>query len=1298
MPLKILRFFGWTVLAIALLFVLSMVGGKFWLEHHVLRQEIHLVDGTLRIYGGALKWDLKFHLDSAWYRSPVLQARLGNTEIHAGLPAFAQVRVDTAFVHFSAARDATHPRRNLPDSSFAFPIFKIPVKAALNIRAVQLENDSGILVSVWNIEAHNPDGSQIHLDIGKVTSPFANNLSPSISASMNWSKADSVDLNLNVLREKDQIHLISRLAQKDLWRGRVSLQAQVENSNPYASAFGLKQKNLPFAHDVHLDIHLTRGDSVEGHALLQSQVDGFSSSLPLALSSQKMEVRVDGINHVGQWQIKSQGRSGEVLALNGDVRKLQLAESDSLLPLWQRFTASTRGYAEKFRVRAGRKMLVTGAHVEHADWNGQGLSMRVITEDHSIVQAQAQQVRGNWNGNFSVHVTPSERWVLAFVDTNVSFAALDAAGIVSGKTVTVSLRVQHLSAYGAKLDSLTSQHIYSPHGYELKSAQLYTQEDTWSLFGTVETAKVFPVVNFTLENPRYGGIQFFQVRDSMQVTANHFHAGELPYAGLEKIPVQKPVVDGSFEWNWKRRNGAWNATAMAEFQKQQFVIETQARWNARSLDLENLMLHSRESSIIIRSRLNLNGRQFYELNKLRLPDYKQVSLETPEFDLAWAESIFRPEPFLKSGGMQGNLIYADSGGFQGSLAFTGLAPREEIGDVTLKRLQLDGNGDKLIVLGVTQSESTPLLRDSLRIALTHALEDSQQIHIDAVAADSLHLQIDAVTSRFNGFRGRLQIQGGASLPENSGLLQTLHVDVDFGVPSRNAMTGATLTTRTFEGDYLIPPVTRQHFSLTPTLNHGMLNIPDLILKDQNGLGLQGTMEYGLKNKVLHAQLTGSELAVQWTDNRKVDLKNLRAEVRMDSGGTRVNGGFSQGTVLYVDPPLHAEGDLRDVSFAYALPPASLLRTGNRGVPSLEFSGSLSHSMLRYRLKTLSAITELFQNQHNKKKSGRVHPIQLSVRLHTLGDDNRIDSDILRLTWVGDFNMRGVYPYTLVQGRMNSLKGELGIENEAYQIRQLEVKWLNAPLEEGEAQLDARKNLAAHCDNNSASSAARDSCSVITRLNGPLSQLQFSYDSDCGGAYGAGANVAAILYSMQRGCYDPSFSNGGSSGYGQKGLSLLEPTLNHSISGFVGRHSNSWIAATEITGLGSLAGKNPGTGNDTLTQALSLQVTSKEFLRLRLKIKSGYHTESQDLSSPWENLFAIEWRPPFENYVNDPDWKFRLKDHVTVAASVHTLPVQRTVALEDPVQKAIGINYGYDFWGFWWNKSAKSSPDKNRGNR
>jgi len=296
---------------------------------------------------------------------------------------------------------------------------------------------------------------------------------------------------------------------------------------------------------------------------------------------------------------------------------------------------------------------------------------------------------------------------------------------------------------------------------------------------------------------------------------------------------------------------------------------------------------------------------------------------------------------------------------------------------------------------------------------------------------------------------------------------------------------------------------------------------------------------------------------------------------------------------------------------------------------------------------------------------------------------------------------------------------LGLENQAYAINQMTVKWLNAPLAEGEASLEAKKRLASDCKRATETSGTTDSCVVVTRLSGALPELQFEYDTDCGGGFGAGGSVAAMLFSVRRGCYDPALFTGGSgANYGQQAISLLEPTINNKLSSVMRRFTGKWIAATEVSGLSNLAsGTKSETASESETasksgtgaaqQAIRVQLVSREFMRLRLKMRSGYHNASQDLSNPWEHLMAIEWRPPIERVIDPGILLDRLQDHVRVVASIETKAVAIEPTLEEPIERKLGLNYNYDFWGIWLSKKKskvsedtvslrKSKPDAKRG--
>jgi hypothetical protein len=101
-------------------------------------------------------------------------------------------------------------------------------------------------------------------------------------------------------------------------------------------------------------------------------------------------------------------------------------------------------------------------------------------------------------------------------------------------------------------------------------------------------------------------------------------------------------------------------------------------------------------------------------------------------------------------------------------------------------------------------------------------------------------------------------------------------------------------------------------------------------------------------------------------------------------------------------------------------------------------------------------------------------------------------------------------------------------------------------------------------------------------------------------------------------------------------------------------------------------------------AIALEILSKEFWRVRLRAKSAYKPEIAEDVNPWAYLVGLEWRPPLYKFIDSPVWKRRVKNNVNMDASVFTDP-DRTQAVQNKILQRVGINYNYDFWGYWWSK-------------
>jgi hypothetical protein len=1312
-----------SLLALGLLFFAVLAAGGWWVESRFLRHEIRFGEGgvmSVRAHGARFEWTrLNFRADSVWYRSPGLEARTGATEIRVdwigGLMALrpaTRLEADSLYLRLRADTTEKDPK---PLDSLVFPDFSLPLAVRVRIRGVVIEDDSGFLAGARLVSARSRGGRRAGARVDSARSRWTGRLILGARASLDWTARDSVGVRLAVSRDTDRIRLTGRHAKRPLWKGRDSLSADIRNAGPYLTAFGL-DGNLPEMGGIRLRAFAAIGDSLDLSLRLKGRTGTYRANPDFVLSPQELDVGADWRGGRGALAVISRGAEGEDIRINAEGRLLPKPPDRDMVPAWERLAASLNGHARGLRVRVRDTLRTADLAIGKASWDGRRVAVDVVTGDSSHLRA-AGSLAGSprdRNATFTLRVHPDERWVKVFAGDFLSFAGLDARGEYRREVLTAEVAARRVEVYGFQLDSLRSFHAYGPAGYELKPSSLYadgTKRTRWILSGTFIPGPSAPLRDrgrkavggrpaglfATLENTRHGRLTYALAPDgTMEATAARFEAGALPYPLLDSLPIKEPVLDGSFRWNPARKTGRTDLRAKAKYGGKNVEAAIAGVWDARRMELARASLRHEKSELNASARLRLNGRQFYEAWKVKPAQYEQASVETPRLDLAEVLAAVMPDYPLESGVVRGSLSYSDGAGFDGSLVFSGVVPRDAVGDVVLKELRLDGDGDTLSVTARTTSESNPLFNASLRLGVASVLGDEQRVHATLVVADSLRILLDAATRRFQSLRGTLAASGRAALPEKSGSLEGIDVLLDFDVPVADPVRRATAATRTFEGVYLLPGLARQSFSLNAVLRGGTFRIAPFSVKNDKGQSLGGTLEYELATGALKAHLEGERFTAQWADDYKADLRGLRLDLTRDDKGLRAEGGFTEASFLYADAPLRAEGTLSRVHVDYRRPPSAA--RGARGVrlpADLALTATLSESLIRYRLKTFSDIQKVFRKEQRRRSSGP--PLRLNVKVQTLGNRNRIDSDMLRLTWVGDLSVRGIHPYTLYNGRVNGLSGSFGLERQSYDIRRLEVKWLNAPLEEGRIAMESRKKLASDCGLPLAEQT--DSCTVITRLDGEVGSMQFSYDSDCGGAYGAGANVAAMLYSVQRGCYDPSLVSGSEGpGYGSRALTLLESPLSNRLSQVFGRYSGAWIEQAEVTGLGSLSQEDKA--GDSLGQALSLGITSREFSRqglggVRLKLRSGRHVASEDLSNPWEHMFAIEWRTPADALVTHPEWKRRLRDNLRAVASLQTKPVRISNPEEDEVEKKIGLNYTYGFWGNWWARPRKGENKDER---
>lgn|GEM_PF-2867253 len=1145
----------------------------------------------------------------------------------------------------------------------------------------------------------------------------------------------------------DEAAISGRHAKAPLWRGRDSLKVAIADLAPYrreldaeAPSAATRDDDVPGARDVRLGASVTLGDSLKATLRAGASLDAWRSNPDFTLSAQTVALSADWINDRGALTLTSTGREGEDVRLAFTTRLLRTQGRDatspatpsavpglgldSTRPLWEQARATLTGHARGLRVRVRDTLRTADAAIRRATWDGRALELSLATGDSSRVEARADLAgpRRSWRGTFRATIGPEERWVKVFAGDAITFGALSTEGSYEGRTETVKATVaaRAVTAYGTSLDSLRTHHEYdlARGRCTLKPSRLYgsarggedkrTRRDAtaWTLAGTVTIApgKRGVAVDATLAGDGLGSLRYTLAPDgTMEAAAHDFEATALPHEALDSLPVRDGLLGGTFRWNPARREGRADLTARVRYlnangrtganpgsgagaRSEPVDARLEATWTRDLFTLGNARVSYRGSDLTARARLRPQGKQFYELAKVPAAQYDYAAVEAERFDLADILKAFLPEPPLDSGVVRGALSFNGPAGFAGNLALERLGLKDAPGGLMIPLLRVEGRGDTLRALARTSAPDAPWFNDSVHAELTGARGDNQRVLVRAVMNDSLNLRAEATMHRFSNLAGQLRVNGLLALPSGGGALRDIKGLLTFDIPSfTTVMERGTLTTQVLSGTYVLPGQPRQRLTADPVLRGGVLVIPGLRIENEAGQTLTGRMEYAPAKGTLTADVEGARFSARWTDDYSLDVNDLAITLSQGPQGTRLRGSLGSGSFTFADLPLRVQGRLGNVRVAFTRPPRPAGSARQSWQPdTLRVSGVLQESELRYRLRNLGDIQRVLSGGGPKRPTAGT-PLVLDVKMRTAGNANRINTDMARMSWVGDLAVRGVHPYTLLEGRVNATAGEFGLEREAYTVRRLDMKWLNAPVEEGEIHMEARKELASACTP-AAQGGAADSCTVIARLDGSLADLQFSYDSDCGGAYGAGANVAAILYSVQRGCYDASIGSGEGRGYGERALTLLEPTISRSLTQLMGPFWGSWVETADVSGLGSLS---PDEANgDSVGEALSLALTSREYRRFRIKVRSGYHLNSQDLSSPMENMLALEWRIPLPRALRDSLWRERLNNNLRAAASVETRPVRRGSLEEDEIERKIGLFYNYAWWGEWWARKEE----------
>ncbi len=1277
----------WTAAALVAVSVPTTYFGGKWAVRKYLGRGIAVGQGSLRVVNARWHWNFALAADSLYYTAPNLRVAAGSFRVSANLfrslfrfSPLVDAALDTARLTLLPAASA--PAQSVHPDSLAFPDVKIPVSIRATARGVFVDDDSGFLASAVNVRVLTAGSQSAKLDVGKIRARPLHALSLGLHAGVDWFQREA-KADVEVKCGADQISMSGKFPKTNLLRGSADVHVQAASSKPYVAAL-LPRLKWPTVGHLDFTAQVSSGRGYRAQVHLQAVVSGFDPSAPYRLSPQRVFFRFDFRDSAGQWLLTSRGSRGEDIGFQGN---LHATAADSLKnPGWlfHHVKGTLSGHVHGIPLVVDGRKIAGDAEVNAPQFNPNAADVKITTGDGSRIFADLRNKAGRgWAGAFSARVVPAERWVRAFCDTNVAFRSLITNGRVENNALNATLDAGGLTAYGAAADSLHLILRSRNSAYELEPSFLRSGKTTWQLAGRLQTGKTGTSATLRLWNPAFGSVQADMPKAGLlKARITRLMPEKLPYRGLKKLAAYHPRLTLDFQWDRAAQTGAADVDLAGVYDKEKADFKTRAHWNKDALEVPELIASIGGASLRAGLALKLEGRPFYEVTKLSRKDYRLVYLEANQFDLAKALRIVLPNPPLLSGVVDGRLSYSDSAGFHGAYRFRNVQPAATADMASIHALSLAGTGDSLVITAVTVSKKEPLFDDSAVIALGGVLSPNQSLAVRVEAGQSLFIRFTSRMHAFQDVQGELDVKGGGALPGKTGEILNLRARAGIGMTFKDGLKSLVLQMDTLQGQYAIPGLDTETFSGPMKIRDGRLKVPALSLKGRTG-DLNGRVEYGLTGaRVLSAHVEGGGFIAQLGPDDKVQLRNLGVDVKADSNLITLQAHVGAGSAEHVQPPLRVAADFSRLAVFYRAPAGKPAANGPDDVqPLLKVIATLDSSTIRYKLQSFEALQNLFKRSRATRSRAR-RPMQMQINVETSGSGNKIETDIFRMTYVGNFSMRGVYPYALVDGRINSTQGELGAKGQSYDITRLEVKWLNSTLEEGEVDMEATKKLARNCE-----AGTTDSCTVISKLSGQLSQVQFSYDTDCGGAYGSGADVAALIYSVRRGCYSTAFATSATrTSYQEQALALLEPLASDYLSEAAGRLSGHWIAQTQISGLGALSsGKQTAADTGTANEAVSLEVDSKEFWRTRLRLRSYYRPNETETNNPWAYLVSVIWRPPLERYVRNSEWKRRVKNNISTDATLYTDTAGNVQQNQQQVGFRFGLNYNFDFWGSPWTK-------------
>jgi|GEM_PF-4849851 len=1296
------RFVFGSFLLVLALSALVFYGGLTWIRHE-LSQGWTFREVEVSAQGLTLGWDLSLRIESFAVRTRTLKVagkilRLRPVLSKDFLAVYPAIRLSLGDLQVHVLNDGQQPPRGGERQARKFPALRWPMPWKLEIGSFALWDSARVQMKAQDIQVRSRGllGAQ-----GRVAAQWGDSAAflpeplrhgLKVEWRARWKGADLV-YHVGIKTSLgDTLGLVGRRSRKDISQAADSVFFRASAPAVYWPGNG--SNPLLETRDLGVEAVVETAPRISYSA----RVFGHTDSIPL-VGSGNWEARLHGGLKRAWLRVSlADPDSGEAV-VQAEIPWQELNAQDTsinalakLKPEKIQFTAKV----QKMLLEVGGEMIPGNVDISQGTFlPGRLATAKVVSREGTDLQL-AFYPRKSWLLTFAGKVAPREPWAHAWTDTHVVYSSAHIDGQVGGHPffVRAKARFRDVTAYGARADTVVCWNTVTHDEYRLDSTRITDEGRTW--FGQGRVAwrnkgiklKRGVELEFSLVHPQFGKA-FYQMPQPGRMTARaeDLEPQYAPYPPLFFLRPVSPRVNGSFHWVFKGPQvGDLDAEVEMRREGKSMRARLQGDWNDEVLNLNQATAQGEEADLSLTGEIALNGLPFYHLPEIRFRDIHSLRVMSRGFNLPkWTDLMDFSFP-LRNGELRGDLQYSQAQGMRGGMELKRPILKNQPEAMELGTLHVRGLGDTLAFDIQSHSRTEPFFNGRIALKALRFFSPEPDFLLDASLQDSLHLASRAAMTRQGHLQGAVDLVGVVDLPGNAGRLNRLHVLTSFDLPVMGGELAALQAhSESLQGVFIPRGLPSQSFQGRLHADRGKVELDSILFVDETGKRLDAKVRADLRNRNLNFEVEGEVFALALGDIESIKLREIRVKGDLSRDGLAVDAKAGQAAFTYRKGAVLAQGDLENIEAGYDLHPKG--ESVQAAPPLIRLKATLVQSLFRHQIgaQELKAFWRgMLRRNKNRTVSGsqvantkasKSRPMELALQIDTRGANNRIETEVARLNFSGDISAKGVQPYLLLNGTVSSLTGEIGQVSQAYDLRDLELKWQNAIPEDGTIVLEGDKKLLADCNIDT-----KKTCHVSIRLEGQLSEARFTYETDCGGDAGEAIKPTAIINSVSRGCYSGDLAGGESQGdYGKTLVNFLTPVVNDRLTKVIKRGTLGWIRSAQLSGVSALVG-NEGTVAGA-EEPVAINLESKEKYRLRVLGRAGYVPSSKQ-ANPYDFRVMGEWRPPTEILVTDTTWRHRLKDRITVEAGVETRPEENNVNVERQVRKQVGLRYKYQFWNLW----------------